>query len=530
MIVKIHSRGAGSGSGPVDYLLGKERNREQADVLRGDPERVKELIDTSEYTRTYTSGVLSFQERDLPDAEKTRLMDEWENTLMTGLDKDQYTCLWVQHQDKGRLELNFVIPNVELQSGKRLQPYFDRADRPRVNAWQTLTNERLGLRDPNDPIYRRPLTPASDLPRDKQLAAESITKGLTELMRVGQIRERKDVVSHLEQFGFQVVRETKNSLSIADPSGGRNIRLKGAIYERDFKFGETVRDDIEAASRRYRNQRQHRISAARECYQTGLEIKRTEHQQRYPRTEPTAALVVGYDDGQTQSVDRVIRSLSDCDTVRHSGVSGQDDSRPLSGNSAVRSERAGDERIHRERAFGNDGRQEEKPVLPDFAEIRVQRGHTVSEPERSYCHQISDQIIPLNVSDNDTAAFSQRRNPSYDGNRETAPERTGELTAQLRTTAERMAEQLRQLTEHVRHYLESLHAKSAGKRPAERASDTLTATSRGLEQASHQFERNASPVIAVAEHKRAEQRRTEREQQRQQQKTRSRDDDFGMSM
>ncbi|WP_423949134.1 hypothetical protein [Enterobacter cloacae] len=26
MIVKIHSRGAGAGSGPVDYLLGKDRD------------------------------------------------------------------------------------------------------------------------------------------------------------------------------------------------------------------------------------------------------------------------------------------------------------------------------------------------------------------------------------------------------------------------------------------------------------------------------------------------------------------------
>ncbi|WP_434221106.1 hypothetical protein, partial [Klebsiella pneumoniae] len=42
-------------------------------------------------------------------------------------DRDQYACLWVEHRDKGRLELNFVIPNIELQSGKRLQPYFDRA-------------------------------------------------------------------------------------------------------------------------------------------------------------------------------------------------------------------------------------------------------------------------------------------------------------------------------------------------------------------------------------------------------------------
>ncbi|MBW6098867.1 relaxase/mobilization nuclease domain-containing protein [Escherichia coli] len=40
----------------------------------------------------------------------------------------------MEHRDKGRLELNFVIPNMELQTGKRLQPYYDRADRPRIDA------------------------------------------------------------------------------------------------------------------------------------------------------------------------------------------------------------------------------------------------------------------------------------------------------------------------------------------------------------------------------------------------------------
>ncbi|MEY9005641.1 hypothetical protein [Escherichia coli] len=40
---------------------------------------------------------------------------------------------------------------MELQSGKRLQPYYDRADRPRINAWQTLVNHHYGLRDPNAP-------------------------------------------------------------------------------------------------------------------------------------------------------------------------------------------------------------------------------------------------------------------------------------------------------------------------------------------------------------------------------------------
>ncbi|ELD0604873.1 hypothetical protein QXC33_004931 [Escherichia coli] len=46
MIVKFHARGKGGGSGPVDYLLGRERNREGATVLQGNPEEVRELMST----------------------------------------------------------------------------------------------------------------------------------------------------------------------------------------------------------------------------------------------------------------------------------------------------------------------------------------------------------------------------------------------------------------------------------------------------------------------------------------------------
>ncbi|MEC4346836.1 relaxase/mobilization nuclease domain-containing protein, partial [Klebsiella pneumoniae] len=80
--------------------------REGATVLQGKPEEVRELIDASPYAKKYTSGVLSFAEAE----------------LLPGLDKDQYSILWVEHTDKGRLELNFLIPNTELLTGKRLQP------------------------------------------------------------------------------------------------------------------------------------------------------------------------------------------------------------------------------------------------------------------------------------------------------------------------------------------------------------------------------------------------------------------------
>ncbi len=95
MIVKFHARGKGGGSGPVDYLLGRERNREGARVLRGAPEEVRELIDATPFAKKYTSGVLSFAEQTLPPGERERVMESFERVLMPGLEKiSTASCGW----------------------------------------------------------------------------------------------------------------------------------------------------------------------------------------------------------------------------------------------------------------------------------------------------------------------------------------------------------------------------------------------------------------------------------------------------
>ena len=285
MIIKIHSRGIGAGRGPVDYLLGKDRDRPDARLDRGDPEQMIQLIDSSNYAQKYTSGVLSFAERDLDEQQKQQIMDSFERALLPGLDKDQYSVLWVQHQDKDRLELNFVVANVELQSGKRLQPYYDRADRPRLNAWKDLINDHYNLKDPNDPLNKRELCTPNDLPRTKIQACEAITNGLLSVAERGELKNRDDVVKTLENAGFEIARTTKKSISIKNPEGGQNIRLKGAIYEQDFRFGKELRADIERASEAYRADRSNRIQESRATLNRLTERKRESNQLRYPRTE-----------------------------------------------------------------------------------------------------------------------------------------------------------------------------------------------------------------------------------------------------
>ena len=281
MIVQFFSRGKGKGAGPIDYLLGRDRKREAARLLRGNPTATEALIDGSPHAKKYTSGCLSFEESDITAEQKQALMDDFEKCLFVGLEANQYDCLWVEHRDKGRLELNFVIPNVELTTGKRLQPYYHAADTKRVDAWRTIQNITYGFSDPDDPAKRQAFTKAKDLPKAAAEAIEAISNGLMGYALDGQINSREDVVSALESAGFEIARLTPNSISIKNPEGGRNIRLKGQMYEQDFRFSEEFRAEITRRTAEQKSVSAERLGEARARYNNLLRRKREEHFKRH---------------------------------------------------------------------------------------------------------------------------------------------------------------------------------------------------------------------------------------------------------
>lgn len=282
MIVKFFKRGKGCGSAPINYLLGKKRDRKDATLLRGNPDETQEIINASLYAKKYTSGVLSFEEKNIPEELKNEIMDSFEECLFAGLDRNQYNCLWVQHLDKGRLELNFVIPNIELLSGKRLQPYFHAADHKRVDAWRTIQNITYGFSDPDDPQKRQILTISNNLPKSIQDIQERITDGLMNLAMQGEIKDRSDVLNILKNSGFEIARTTPTSISLKNPlSGGRNIRLKGTLYEETFRFSQDLSAEISARSEKHRAAIRERYSRAEQIYQSGIEAKRAENYRRH---------------------------------------------------------------------------------------------------------------------------------------------------------------------------------------------------------------------------------------------------------
>lgn len=281
MIVRLNSRGKGLASGPINYLLGKDRNRPHASVLSGDVDLTSELINGLEFKRRYTSGCLSFKEENLSEALKKELMQSFEEAIFCGLSNTEYDVCWIEHLDKGRLELNFLIPNVHLPTGRRLQPYWDRADRKRINAWQQWQNAKHNFHDPNDPANKRALTYSRNLPQDRKEIVETITNHLLQLTSSGAINDRNDIVTHLKNAGFEIARETKQSISIACPQGGKNIRLKGEIYERHFKVNENTGKQHERVTQQYSGNRKERAAQFRSEYQKFHEYKSGYNQRKY---------------------------------------------------------------------------------------------------------------------------------------------------------------------------------------------------------------------------------------------------------
>lgn len=254
MIVKFHSRGRGRASGPIDYLLKENgKPRDKAKLISGNPERMATLIDSVPFKQKYTSGVLSFSESDLSTEKKEAIMQSFEKVLLPGLDHNNYSIMWVQHQDKERLELNFLVAGIELQTGKSLPVYYHRIDKNRIDAFKNIINNDYGLSDPNDPLRKRPFSLGStNTPRAAKQIKKEVNDYLNNCVNDGLINNRNDLLRVLSDAKIEIGRETKNYISIKNPDGKRNIKLEGEIYERDFQAAKRSPESTARRASEYR--------------------------------------------------------------------------------------------------------------------------------------------------------------------------------------------------------------------------------------------------------------------------------------
>jgi hypothetical protein len=259
MIVGFSKHSSGGGRGSVQYLTSTENpdgtvRTPAPNVVRGDPELVRRLIDSLPFERTYTSGVLSFAPGEVitPTMEQA-IMDGFERVAFAGLEPDRYSILWVRHQHAGHHELHFVTPRVELATGKSLNIHPPgRASQAMFDTLRSMVNAEYGLADPDDPNRARDVSVPNHLAKLQAHAQrkgqarkvdiwEAITAAVRREVEAGRVKDRRGVERYLARLGFTFTRQGEDYLTVVHPDTHERIRLKGSLYSRKgFNTRETA--------------------------------------------------------------------------------------------------------------------------------------------------------------------------------------------------------------------------------------------------------------------------------------------------
>ena len=234
MVVKFFSNKKGGSVKALDYLLNEREKDGTARVLLGDEQLTRNIINSISFKHKVCVGCLSFEEENIDENLKYKIMEDFEKNLLPSLDTDQYNILWCEHTDKNRLELNFVIPKIELTKKIALNPFYHKQDLSRIDIWQNLTNVTYGFTDPKDPAKERTLQGASkkiSLQKDY----EQLDVTLHELVKSGQIKNRDQMIELLNQNQIFVNRVGSDYISLKLPDSKKARRYKGGIYSEEFR-------------------------------------------------------------------------------------------------------------------------------------------------------------------------------------------------------------------------------------------------------------------------------------------------------
>ena len=164
--------------------------------------------------------------------------------------KDRVNILWVEHSDKdGRLELNFLIPKIDLVSGKSFNPYYDKRDRTNINLWKRTINDEYNFISPDDPKnqYNQNRHKATI---EQHNTIIELDNQLKDLVSQGLIINRTHLIELLSSSGYEVTRQPKSGISIKIPNQKKPFRLKGGIYSAEFTDLKGLSELGESQSRR----------------------------------------------------------------------------------------------------------------------------------------------------------------------------------------------------------------------------------------------------------------------------------------
>ncbi|MFP6266558.1 molybdopterin-guanine dinucleotide biosynthesis protein MobA [Helicobacter pylori] len=291
MLVKFWgiNQGGGDGDGSVNYLLNERVKQGTAKVLKGDANLTKSLLLSLIQKHKACVGCLSFEEPNIDENLKHELIESFENALLTESMQNRCNILWVEHTDKGRLELNFVIPRIDLITQKAFTPYYHSADITRIDIWKDYINLKHVFTNPKDLEKQHNMQfHNTKTPQGKELLEtyEKLDKLIQE--NLGKLfNSREDIINFLKDNQCEVTRQGKDYISVKLPNEPKTKRLKGFYYHEKFRSITDIREQIrEARQRESQRERSNSYTTNNNHAELLRELEnklheRIEHKQRY---------------------------------------------------------------------------------------------------------------------------------------------------------------------------------------------------------------------------------------------------------
>ena len=262
MINVVNNHGTGPIQDAINYLkgdidhAGKERGIKPRDFA-GDANDCISVANSIERKHKYISGTLSFRENERPtDKELMTIVNAFRSTFMAGLEHGvNYVDFWNIHEDKGNIELNYIIPTTTL-SGKQLNPFPPgRTKEEFKDAFDAYINHKMEYNQVVSDPLKATLSKfeAKVLPHSKSKIAEDfkkikpvkddIDKYVSHQILQGKINNRQELCDFLENFG-DITRVNDKFISLKIHGSEKAFRLKGPVYEHGADFKQIKHDNV----------------------------------------------------------------------------------------------------------------------------------------------------------------------------------------------------------------------------------------------------------------------------------------------
>ena len=247
-----------SGSGWSSYVLGRNGERKDATLIKGDTVLADKITESLDYKSGDTVRfVISFDKDDNVTQEQGReIVKEFFAEFMHGFREDEYLLDIVEHTDTDHLHYHGRIPKLNLLTQTQLKLYWHKSDLGFKKAIIDKLAEKHGLvtgeqkrrliPDPQQRVkqineWRRehgqkPFDLSSKKGRGE--AEERLGDYFTEAVKSGFVDNLDEIKAELEALGFAVVKEGFDKgkefhyLTIENDSG--KLRIKGDIYGTEF--------------------------------------------------------------------------------------------------------------------------------------------------------------------------------------------------------------------------------------------------------------------------------------------------------